>query len=266
MSLGDVKLEFFDVTMRSSADALAFPSLPIAQGQSRCLFSVNWVAYIESLPNKDTGMSKSKLISKTSCSRLRTQVLISVAMATLVGSVSAQNNVDLPVPDRAETYKKVGDVELKLHIFEPARNIKRTGSAIVFFFGGGWVGGSPSQFFPQCRHLADRGMVAMSAEYRIRSKHETTPFECVRDGKSAVRWIRVHANELGINSERIAAGGGSAGGHVAACTALIQGMDDEQGVVSSTPNALVLFNPVIDTSKFGFGNEQLGIDTKSFRH
>ena len=55
--------------------------------------------------------------------------------------------------------------------------------AMVFFFGGGWVGGTPKQFYPQCEYLADRGMVAISAEYRVRSRHQTTPFECVKDGK-----------------------------------------------------------------------------------
>ena len=112
--------------------------------------------------------------------------------------------------DQVQTYKKVGDIELKMHIFEPPRTTKRSGAAVVFFFGGGWVGGSPSQFFPQCRYLASRGMVAMSAEYRVRSKHNTTPFEGVRDGKSAVRWVRFHAAEFDVDPSKIVAAGGSA--------------------------------------------------------
>jgi acetyl esterase/lipase len=98
-------------------------------------------------------------------------------------------------------------------------------------------------------------MVAMSAEYRVASRHKTTPFECVADGKSAVRWIRANAEKLGIDPERIAAGGGSAGGHVAATTGVIEGHDEpgEDTAVSSVPNALVLFNPVIDTTEKGYG-------------
>ena len=91
-------------------------------------------------------------------------------------------------------------------------------------------------------------MVAICAEYRIKSKHGTTPFECVDDGKSAVRWIREHADDLGIDPNKIVAAGGSAGGHVAACTAVINGYEtnSENMDISSKPNALVLFNPVID--------------------
>jgi acetyl esterase/lipase len=93
-------------------------------------------------------------------------------------------------------------------------------------------------------------MVAISAEYRIRSEHGTSPFECVADGKSAVRWVREHAGDLGIDPGRIAAGGGSAGGHVAACTGIIAGFDDEEdSEISSVPDTMVLFNPAVELSE-----------------
>jgi len=100
-------------------------------------------------------------------------------------------------PDKKVTYKTVDGVELKLHCFNP-QGLKPSDQrpAIVFFFGGGWTGGTPKQFYEQARFLAGRGVVAMSAEYRIRRQHKTTPFECVKDGKSAIRWVRQHANEL----------------------------------------------------------------------
>jgi len=150
-------------------------------------------------------------------------------------------------------YKTIGDVQLKLHIFEPPdRQTKEPIPAIVFFFGGGWVGGTPTQFYHQSDYLASRGMMAICAEYRIRSKHGTTPFECVADGKSAVRWVRANADRLGVNPDKIAAGGGSAGGHVAACTGVINGLDEqsENSNISSKPNALVLFNPAVDLMEF----------------
>ena len=156
-------------------------------------------------------------------------------------------------PTKTIVYKKTKDskgkaVELKLHVFEPDGHKpgdKR--AAIVFFFGGGWNGGTPSQFFQHCKYLASRGMWAASAEYRVRGRHGTTPFECVTDGKSAVRYIRANAAKLGVDPKRIAAGGGSAGGHVAACTGTVKGMDEksEDASVSSRPDAMVLFNPVI---------------------
>lgn len=162
-------------------------------------------------------------------------------------------------PGRVVVYKKVGEVELKLNIFEPTSGAKRDRPAIVFFFGGGWVGGSPSQFFPHCDHLSQLGFVAMSAEYRIKNKHKTTPYECVKDGKSAIRWVRSHADELGIDPNKVVAGGGSAGGHVAAATATVPGLDEdgEDQSVSCRPNALVLFNPVYDNGPDGWGHAKV---------
>jgi len=162
---------------------------------------------------------------------------------------------------RAEVYKTVGDVRLYLYIFEPRRD-DRTDErpAAVFFFGGGWTGGSPQQFEPHCRYLASRGMVAMVADYRVERRHGTSPFECVKDGKSAVRWIRANAERLGIDLQRIAAGGGSAGGHVAAATGNVPGLEEanEDTSISSQPNALLLFNPVYDNGPDGFGYARVG--------
>ncbi len=146
------------------------------------------------------------------------------------------------------TYKTVGDVSLNLWIFNPKNHQpsdKR--AAIVFFFGGGWTGGTPSQFEQQCKHLAERGMVAITVDYRVKSRHGVKPVQCVADARSAVRWVRANAAKLGIDPQRIAAGGGSAGGHLAASTALIEEFDEpgEDKSVSAVPNALVLFNPAL---------------------
>jgi len=133
-----------------------------------------------------------------------------------------------------------------MDVFEP-KGHKSTHNrpAIVFFFGGGWTGGTTQQFHFQCKYLASRGMLSISAEYRVKSRHGVSPYECVTDGKSAIRWTRANADKLGIDPDRIAAGGGSAGGHVAACTGVIDGLDGpgEDASVSSKPNAMVLFNP-----------------------
>ena len=151
-------------------------------------------------------------------------------------------------------YKSANGAELKLHLFDDADRDRGTPlPAIVFFFGGGWVGGDPKQFFPHCEYFASRGMVAITAEYRVQSRHGTTPFESAADGKSAVRWVRSHASDLGIDPHRLAAGGGSAGGQLAACTGWISGLDDldEDPDVSSRPDALVLFNPAVDLLSIG---------------
>jgi acetyl esterase/lipase len=93
-------------------------------------------------------------------------------------------------------------------------------------------------------------MVAASAEYRIGKLHNTTPDICVEDAKSVIRWVRAHAKELGIDSSKVIAAGGSAGGHLAAATALVPGFEaeGEDLSISAIPNALVLYNPGLNPS------------------
>jgi acetyl esterase/lipase len=148
-------------------------------------------------------------------------------------------------------YKSIDGAELRLHVFNPsAHRISDTQPAIVFFSGGGWTHGTVEQFVPHAIHLAQRGMVAIVADYRVFDRYKTTPFDAMADAKSAIRWLRSHAKELGIDPQRIAAAGGSAGGHIALAAALFDNFDDpkEDKRISSRPNALVLFNPAIDTS------------------
>lgn len=163
-------------------------------------------------------------------------------------------------PSRVIPFKVTPQDTLQLHVFDPPAEATSPKPAIIFFFGGGWVGGSPAQFYKQAAYFASRGMVAISAEYRVKSRHGTTPFESVADAKSAIRWVRSQADELDVDPERIVAAGGSAGGHVAAATALFDRHDDlgDSLAVSSRPAALVLFNPVLDTSEKGFGKDRIG--------
>jgi acetyl esterase/lipase len=156
---------------------------------------------------------------------------------------------DAPVKHEDRVYKKTPQGELTLHFSLPV-DWKATDKrpAIVFFFGGGWTNGSYVQFMSQSDYFASRGMVAASADYRIKSIHKTEPDKCVEDAKSAVRWLREHAAELGLDPDKVVASGGSAGGHIAACTALVTAYDadtDNKGI-SAVPNAMVLFNPALN--------------------
>lgn len=162
-------------------------------------------------------------------------------------------------PAEKLVFKKIEGNDLKLHVYKPAA--WKTGdrrACMVFFFGGGWVGGTPAQFYPHCEHLSEKGLVAISAEYRTKKSHGTDPFACVEDGKSAIRWVRENAAQLGIDPTKVIAGGGSAGGHVAACTGTIKGFEKGNVNISSQPSAMVLFNPVCDTSAKGYGSKKLG--------
>ena len=161
---------------------------------------------------------------------------------------------------KSETYRKIGETELKVWIFDPAQKSTKPLPAIVFFFGGGWTGGSPTQFEPQSRHLAGRGMIAIVADYRVKTRQDAKPADCVSDAKACVRWVRANAARLGIDPERIAVGGGSAGGHLAASVATLPGLDTakDDKSVSCLPNALVLFNPGTVMAPFP------GLDLKGF--
>jgi acetyl esterase len=170
--------------------------------------------------------------------------------------------------DKKVEYKKTAKSALKLHMFFPKDYDPKKDSrpAIVFFFGGGWSGGSPSQFYPFSKHLADKGIIAIAAEYRTKKSHGTNPDTCIKDGKSAIRWVRAHAKEYGIDPKRLAAGGGSAGGHVAAATGTATSITEkgEDGNISSWPNALVLFNPVLDNGPKGYGHSRVKEYWQSF--
>lgn len=170
-------------------------------------------------------------------------------------------------PTRVVAYKTVGDRELHLHLFEPkGLRADDRRSCFVFIHGGGWTGGEPRRMYTYCDHFSKLGMLCASLEYRLVNKATlgTTPFDCVRDGRSAIRYLKSHASELGVDPARIVVAGGSAGGHVAAATALFDGVenDGDDLAVSSTPAGLVLFYPVIDTSPEGYGNGKCGPDWK----
>ena len=196
----------------------------------------------------------------TVISTFKFHLIIILLFFNLSYSFSQGKSYDTIEGAEIKVFKTVKGFDLKMNIFKPKdykKGVKYP--AIVFFFGGGWNGGNVHQFEQHCRLLASKGMIAMAANYRVKSRNNSTPFDAVEDAKSAIRWIRENAKELGVNKRKIVAAGGSAGGHLAACTATIQGFDGqgENKRVSSKPNALVLFNPVINTMKEGYGSERL---------
>lgn len=198
---------------------------------------------------------------------MRTKIIL--ALLTLGLSIVGGRAQEKVSETSARVYKKVGARELKLFITNPPdwkANDKRP--AIVFFHGGGWVGGVTRQFDEQCRYLSGRGFVCVQVEYRLLDKNgKEPPLVCVQDAKSAMRWVRVHADELGIDAQRIAAGGGSAGGHLAAFVGMVEGLDDPQDDLKISPkaNALLLFNPVFDNgSEGGWGQARVGKRFKEF--
>ena len=145
-------------------------------------------------------------------------------------------------------YKTVGSTELRLYVFNSAAHKPDVKApAAVFFYGGGFLFGDIRRYQTQATHLALRGMVTVLVDYRVKCRHGATITDSVADGKSAMRWVRGHADEFGIDPSRIAVVGSSAGGLMAAATALISGFDDPNDAkIDPRPNALVLYNPALD--------------------
>ncbi len=155
-----------------------------------------------------------------------------------------------PEMEGAETiaYKTIGEVTMNLYVFKPQDwKAKDTRPVAVFFFGGGWSAGSPEQFEEQCKHLASRGMVAITADYRVATRNQTKANLCLEDARDAIRYVRGHAGELGIDPDQVAAGGGSAGGHLAACLGTIPAPGES---VSPRPDLMLLFNPACVLAPF----------------
>ena len=174
-----------------------------------------------------------------------------ISILLIFGSLQlnySQNKIQQIKPEKI-LYKSTNEGELNLFVYKPSEfDIKKKYSCIVFFHGGGWNSGNPEQFQRQSRYFASRGMVAISVEYRIRNKHGTSPIQAMEDAKSAIRFIRSNARLLSIDPSKIAAAGGSAGGHLAAVAGNIDlfNNSDEDLTISSKPNLLILYNPVID--------------------
>ena len=157
-------------------------------------------------------------------------------------------------------YKQVDGVNREMEIYFPKGHdaSRKTAPGIILFHGGGWGGGSRVAFRYQCNYFASRGMVAATVTYRLRTKEDqaalakgqSTKRVCIPDVKSAIRWFKQNAKELGVDANRIVAGGGSAGGHISLIGTTNPGLNDPgdpKGVDTSVA-AYVLFNPALSKS------------------
>jgi acetyl esterase len=185
---------------------------------------------------------------------------IAILFISMIGFSTGHTQVQIQ-------YKKIDTTQLYFTVYPSAiKTTSKLSPAMIFFFGGGWNSGTIKQFEPQAIYFSQRGMTCFLIDYRVKEKHKTTPIESVKDAKSAIRYIRAHANELQIDPFKIVAAGGSAGGHLAAATALITAYNEstDNTSISCKPDALVLFNPVFDNGPGGYGYERIGDDYKSF--
>lgn len=185
-------------------------------------------------------MFHKKLLSMPSLQHALVAAGIALSLAVCATAAAAET--------KTVVYATRGDRELTLTVHYPDQwQAADTRPAIVFFFGGGWKAGSTEQFLPQAEYFASRGLVTARADYRVKSRDGVTPDACVRDARSAVRWMRENAHTLGVDPAKIISAGGSAGGHLAACMLIEDSVDaeDDDLTTSTVPAAMLLFNPVL---------------------
>jgi len=178
--------------------------------------------------------------------------LFSLTNAALCGSHTETNDQVIHIH---AVYKTIDTLKLKVDIFYTDQTFqKENNTAIVFFHGGGWAYGTPSEFFTTCERYAKMGIVTFSVEYRLSIENGITPsktispIECVMDAKSAIRWVRENAAKFHIDRNKIVAAGQSAGGHLALCTAMINDYNEKSDnlKISCSPNAVLLFSACVN--------------------
>ena len=182
-----------------------------------------------------------------------------VAATPAAESTSPEKKLDvtpLSIPGSEPfVFRTVGTNELRLHVVKPAgwsQSDRR--ACMVSFFGGGWNSGTPERSITWSKWAASKGLVGVAPDYRTRDRFGGTPEDCVSDARAAVRWVEEHADELGVDPKKIISMGGSAGGHVAAWTAIpSDGPGKNDPAPKILPAALVLLNPVTDTKDSGYG-------------
>jgi pectinesterase len=165
---------------------------------------------------------------------------IRIASSTVPATVRAVTDV---------TYIRRGAHDLKLDLYMPVAGGTAPRPAIVFVHGGGWRTGVRANFAPMAIRMAERGYVAATIEYRL-SPEALYP-AAIHDVKAAVRWVRAHAAEYGIDAGRVAVAGASAGGQIAALTGVTNDEarfdpDGGPGAVSSKVQAIVNIDGLSD--------------------
>ena len=185
------------------------------------------------------------------------KLIVGILLALVATTAHAKTS-----PGKVYTYKDDGGTPRQMEIYFPEGHdpAKAKVPGIIMFHGGGWTSGNRSQFRYLCHYFASRGLVAATASYQLAPK--TKPDKtvegdrkrvCIVDAKSAIRWYKKNASDLGIDPERIIGGGGSAGGHIVLVATNNPGLNDPEDDTSIDTSvvAYLLFNPAVNNRKGG---------------
>jgi len=168
----------------------------------------------------------------------RIPATLPLMLALFTTSITAADNVRTT---RDIEYARAGDSSLKLDLYVPVA--AKAPPVVVWVHGGAWRGGSKAN--PSVQPLTDSGYAVASVDYRL-STVAQFPAQ-IHDIKAAIRFLRANASQLGINAEKIAISGGSAGGHLAALVGVTNGVKQLEGDLgphrdqSSDVQAIVVF-------------------------
>jgi acetyl esterase/lipase len=173
---------------------------------------------------------------------------LALGLAACRSTSSPQAEDVRPAEPEIHTYREAGGQALSAHVFAPVRPGDHPASAVLLFHGGGWSAGAPEWTFDAARRFAAHGLVAIPVQYRL-SEGEATPIEALADVCAAFRWAREHAREFGLDPNRVAGYGVSAGGHLVTSAATVGCPQEGASAARSEPDALLLWSPALDVAR-----------------
>lgn len=192
-------------------------------------------------PAQPSAPAADSYTAATTYAKLQPKYLfITVASTEVPSSVQAWRGI---------TYTTAGDRALQLDLYLPAAPSAKPLPGVVFVHGGGWRTGVRANFAPMAIRMAQRGYAAATVSYRLSPE---APYPAaVHDVKAAVRWMRANAARRGIDPNRIAVAGGSAGGQIASLVGVTNGIASfdpgaAPGAVSSAAQAIVNIDGLSD--------------------
>ncbi len=154
---------------------------------------------------------------------------ITIASTTPSASVKEIKNI---------TYVQYGNRALQLDLYLPKSPNKKLTPGIVFVHCGGWKHGYRENFTPMAIRMVEQGYAAATISYRLSPEAQYPA--AIYDVKAAVRWLRFHAKQYGVDAQHIAIAGGSAGGQIASLVGVTNGDEkfDPQSKINKVSSAV----------------------------